>query len=135
MLILVAGIGALTAGAGFGWFVAISWRVLRAALGTGPLIAVLMVVAVTAGAWGSVALRRLRQPAVPVGRRARAGVALVSLLATVCGVVAVPATRARLEINKCRHIAPADTTSQSRCQDWLRSRRQWWTVGLSHGNG
>jgi uncharacterized membrane protein YdfJ with MMPL/SSD domain len=69
------------------------------------------------------------------GRRARAGVALVSLLAVVCGGVVVPTTRDRLEVNKCRRIAPADAGSQARCHEWLEGRRQWWTLGLSHENG
>ncbi|MCA1843270.1 MAG: hypothetical protein LC792_08790, partial [Actinobacteria bacterium] len=127
--------GALVA-AGFFLFVVISWGVLREALGTGQLILVLMMVAVTAGTWGSIVVRWCCRPrSSPLGRWGRAGVALVSLLAVVCAGVVVPATRDRLEGNKCRRIAPADAGGQARCHEWLEGRRQWWTLGLSHKNG
>ncbi|HEV7536493.1 MAG TPA: hypothetical protein VGP90_12710 [Acidimicrobiia bacterium] len=119
----------------FSWFVVISWAVLRAALGTVPLLLVLAVAAVAAGTWASVAYGRLRRPARrPLSRPRRVGVAAVSLWAVICGAVSVPATRARLESNKCLRIAAPDRAAQARCHDWLESRRQWWTLGLSHQN-
>jgi len=129
------GVAALSVTVGFGWFVLISWDVLKAALGTTRLTAVLTFAAATVGAWGSALLRRRRHPATPLGRRARAGLGALSLLALVCCVVVVPATRAGLETNKCRRLAPADPAAQARCLDWLEGRRQWWTLGLSHKNG
>jgi hypothetical protein len=65
-------------------------------------------------------------------RARRAGVVTISLLAAVTGLIAVPATRARLESDKCRHHAALDAASQARCRTWLVNRRQWWTLGLSH---
>jgi hypothetical protein len=62
------------------------------------------------------------------------GVAAVTLLAAVTGLVAVPASRARLEADKCHQVAAPDALSQARCRTWLEGRRQWWTLGLSHRN-
>jgi hypothetical protein len=121
--------------AGFSCFVVISWTVLRAALGLAPLLVLLTVAVLAAATWGSVLAGRLRRPArPPLTRSHRLGVAGVSLLAAVCGLVAVPATRARLETNKCLRIAAPDRAAQARCHDWLAGRRQWWTLGLSHQN-
>lgn len=129
------GVAGLLVTVGFAWFVLISWHVLRVALGTACLTALLMVAAATVGAWGCTLLRRRRHPATPLGSWARAGLVVVSLVAVVCGVVAVPATRTRLETDKCRRLAPAHPAAQVRCHDWLQGRRQWWTLGLSHKNG
>lgn len=126
---------AVVAVVAFSWFVVISWDVLRAALGTVRLLLVLAVAAVAAGTWASVAYGRLRPTSRrPMTRGRRLGIAAVSLLAVICGVVSVPATRARLESNKCLRIAAPDGVAQARCHDWLESRRQWWTLGLSHRN-
>jgi hypothetical protein len=127
--------GVVVGAVAFSWFVVISWDVLRAALGTVRLLVVLAVAAVAAGTWASVACGRLRQSSRrPLTRGRRLGIAAVSLLAVICGVVSVPATRARLESNKCLRIAAPDGVAQARCHDWLESRRQWWTLGLSHRN-
>ena len=119
----------------FSWFVVISWDVLRAALGPVRLLLVLAVAALTAGTWAAVAYGRGPAPArPPLARPHRLGVAAVSLLAVICGVVLGPRHHARLESNKCLRIAAPDRAAQARCHDWLESRRQWWTLGLSHRN-
>jgi hypothetical protein len=130
-------IGLLAAGvvgmSGFAGMVAISWDVLRASLGGVALVALLVVVTLAAIAWASVLINTLRHRSRPVLTPSRrAGIAAVSLLAVVTGGVAVPSTRARLEHKKCHRVAAADAASQADCRTWLESRRQWWTLGLSH---
>lgn len=130
---MAGAVGAALVGlVGFVWFVVISWDVLRRAIGLLPLLLVLVVAAAVTAAWTSVLVSRALRPRRPMPRRGRIGVAAVTLLAAVTGLVAVPATRARLESNKCRRLAAADALSQAGCRTWLESRRQWWTLGLSH---
>lgn len=135
----IMAIGLLAAGLvgmlGFAWMVTISWDVLRASLGVGLLIGLLVVVTLAATAWASVLVGTLRHPSRPVLTPSRrAGIAAISLLAVVTGAVAVPATRARLEHKKCRRVVAADALSQANCRTWLETRREWWTFGLSHEN-
>jgi hypothetical protein len=120
--------------AGFTWFVLISWNVLRPSLGLGPLMLLLLIAAGVAATWASLLLRTLRRPARPTTPVRRIGVVAVTVLAAMTGLVAVPATRARLEADKCRRRAAPDPTSQTQCRRWLESRREWWTLGLSHRN-
>jgi Zn-dependent alcohol dehydrogenase len=132
---LAGAVGAALVGlVGFAWFVVISWDVLRRAIGLVPLLLSLVVAAAVTATWASVLVSRALRPGRPIARQGRIGVAAVTLLAAVTGLVAVPATRARLESNKCRQLAAADAVSQAGCRTWLASRRQWWTLGLSHKN-
>ena len=134
--LLTAGvaIAALVGAVGFWWLVLISRDVLRRSMGLGSLALVLAVAAAVTATWGSVLVSRALRPGRPLPRRGRLGLAAVTLLAAVTGLVAVPTTRARLESNKCHRIAASDALSQARCRTWLESRRQWWTFGLSHEN-
>jgi hypothetical protein len=134
--LLAAGVvGAAVVGlVGLAWFVVISWDVLRRAIGLAPMFLLLVVAAAVTATWASLLVTRIRRPGRPIPRRRVIGVAAVTVLAALSGVVAVPTTRARLEGNKCRHQAASDTLSQARCRTWLESRRQWWTLGLSHKN-
>jgi hypothetical protein len=138
MAVRVLMLGAVSAGlvamAGFTWFVLISWSVLRHSLGFGPLVLLLVIAAGTAGTWASVLLRRIRRPVRPATPARRIGVVAITLLAAVTGLIAVPNTRARLEADKCQRRAALDTGSQAQCRRWLESRREWWTLGLSHRN-
>ena len=118
-------------GVAFASIVAISWTVLSAALGPWRLLLVLAVAGIGTAAWGSVVVAKVLRPARPLSRARRAGVASVTLLAAVTGLIAVPSTRDRLESGKCRRVA-GDAVSQVRCRDWLEGRREWWTFGLSH---
>jgi hypothetical protein len=56
----------------------------------------------------------------------------ITLSAVITGLIAVPTTRARLEADTCRRRVALDTNSQAQCRRWLESRREWWTLGLSH---
>jgi hypothetical protein len=128
-------IAALFGFVGFAWFVAISWNVLQASLGLLPLVLLLVIAMAAFGAWASVAVNMLVRPTRrPMSRPHSVGIAAVSLLAAASGLVAVPATRDRLEHNKCRKEAAPDAASQARCRDRLEGRREWWTLGLSHRN-
>lgn len=129
---MAAGAFGLLGVAAFAWIVAISWTVLSAALGPWGLLLVLAVAGFGTGAWGSVVVAKVLRPARPLSRARRAGVASVTLLAAVTGLIAVPSTRDRLESDKCRRVVAGDAVSQVRCRDWLESRREWWTFGLSH---
>jgi uncharacterized membrane protein YidH (DUF202 family) len=134
--LLAAGVGgvALVGVVGFSWFVVISWDVLRRSIGLVPLVLLLGVVAAVTALWASVLVSRALRPGSPMPRRHTLGVAAVTLLAAVTGLVAVPASRARLEADKCHQVAAPDALSQARCRTWLEGRRQWWTLGLSHRN-
>jgi hypothetical protein len=134
--ILVLGVaGAAFVGlVGFSWFVIISWDVLRRSIGLAPLVLLVVVAAAVTATWASVLLSRVLRPSRPMPRLRRIGVAAVTLLAALTALVAVPTTRARLESKKCHHHAASDALSQARCRTWLESRRQWWTLGLSHKN-
>jgi hypothetical protein len=136
MKVLVIGTvsAGLAAVAGFTWLVLISWNVLQHSLGLGPLVLLLVIAAGAAATWGSVLLRRLRRPGRPATPARRIAVVAVTLLAAITGLIAVPATRARLEADKCRRRVARDTGSQVQCRRWLESRREWWTLGLSHRN-
>jgi hypothetical protein len=111
ILVFGAASAAFVAVAGFIWFVLISWNVLRQSLGFGPLVLLLLVAAGVAVTWALLLLRSLRRPARPTTPVRPIGVVAVTLVAAMTGLVAVPATRARLE-----------------------TRREWWTLGLSHRN-
>jgi hypothetical protein len=135
----ILGIGAVTIAlllvVGFSWFVVISWNVLSTSLGLIRLVLVLAVAALAAGTWASVVVRRVGHLAPrPMTRLRRVAVGPLSLLAVITGLIAVPATRARLESSKCLHHAAPDAGSQARCRAWLERRREWWTLGLSHKN-
>jgi hypothetical protein len=128
-------VGAAVVGlAGLIWFVVISWDVLRRAIGLAPLILLLVVAAAVSATWASLLVTRIRRPGRPMPGWRKIVVAVITLLAALTGLVAVPTTRARLEGDKCRRHAASDTLSQARCRTWLESRRQWWTLGLSHKN-
>jgi hypothetical protein len=119
----------------FSWLVVISWDVLTDSVGPDGLLMLLVLAAVTAAAWYRVLARKIRRPAErPLTRTSRTLLGAVSVLAAVTGVVAVPATRAELEQDKCRHLARPDAVAQANCRTWLESRREWWTFGLSHRN-
>ena len=127
--------GAVSMGlVGFAWFVVLSWDVLRQSIGLAPLLLLLVVVAAVGTAWAWALVSKARRPGRPMPRRRAIAVAGVTVLAAVTGLVGVPTTRARLESNKCRHLVASDAVSQAGCRSWLESRRQWWTLGLSHEN-
>lgn len=138
LVIRIMVIGAVSAAllgvVAFSWFVVISWNVLRTGLGLATLLLLLVVAGVASATWASVLVSKLRRPARPLTRIRRVGIGAISLLAAVTGLIAVPATRSRLESNKCRHRAAPDALSQADCRIWLESRREWWTLGLSHKN-
>jgi hypothetical protein len=121
--------------AAFAWFVVISWDVLSRAMGFAPLIVTVALAATVTLVWAAMLVARARRPRRSLSGPRRIAVAGASILAAVTGLVAVPTTRARLETNKCRYVAAADPLSQAACRSWLESRRQWWTLGLSHKNG
>ncbi|MCA1844489.1 MAG: hypothetical protein LC792_15125 [Actinobacteria bacterium] len=138
LVLKLLGLGAVSAGlvavAGFTWFVLISWSVLEHSLGLAPLALLLLLAAGAAATWGAELLRRTRRPARPATPARRTAVVAVTVLAAITGLIAVPTTRARLEADKCRRRAAPDTGSQTQCHHWLESRREWWTLGLSHKN-
>ena len=121
--------------AGFAIFVAVSWGVLTDAAGLAGLLALLILVALTAVVWSKVVVRKIFDPLVPLAQGLRVTTAAVSAVALLCGVFAVPWTRDQLESDKCRKIVAAGEQSQEECLDWLEGRRQWWALGLSHQNG
>lgn len=73
-----------------------------------------------------------RHPLRPLPERLRIVAGAATVVAVTAGVFAVPWTRAELEADKCRRIAPPADASQQRCLDSLEGRREWWTLGLSH---